>query len=55
MTLNQSESTNDFGTIIQRLEEIRNEYRSLSKELKELLECNVIVYNVPREVEGNEE
>lgn len=55
MTLNQSESSNDFGTIIQRLEEIRNEYRSLSKELKELLECNVIVYNVPMEVEDNEE
>lgn len=45
LTLNQSESTSDYGTIIQRLAEIRDEYQSLSKELKELLECNAIVYN----------
>lgn len=45
MTLNQGESTSDYGTVIQRLAEIRDEYQSLSKELKELLECNVIVYN----------
>lgn len=45
LTINQSETSNDLGTIAQRLQEISDLYKGYSNELKNILECNVLIYN----------
>lgn len=51
LTINQSETSNDLGTIAQRLQEISDLYKGYSNELKNILECNVLIYNTGIESE----
>lgn len=51
LTINQSETSNDLGTLAQRLQEISDLYKGYSNELKNILECNVLIYNTGVESE----
>lgn len=51
LTINQSETSNDLGTIAQRLQEISDLYKGYSNELKNIFECNVLIYNTGIESE----
>lgn len=51
LTINQSETSNDLGTIAQRLQEISDLYKGYSNELKNIFECNVLIYNTGVESE----
>lgn len=52
LTLNYNESESEYAPIIDKLTSIKDNLESLSKELKELLECELIVYNTGIESES---
>lgn len=52
LSLNYNESESEYAPMIDKLTSIKDNLESLSKELKELLECELIVYNTGIESES---
>ena len=51
LNVNYSESENEYLPLIEKLSSVRDNLSQVSKEIKELLECELIVYNSGMESE----
>ena len=51
LNVNYSESENEYLPLIEKLASVRDNLSQVSKEIKELLECELIVYNSGMESE----